>query len=97
MRRQRTSTKSKTYLAYLLALAFIPMINLRFSFELIQKYYAVVGAGFIPFLAFILLYLNAPATRIGDRFKNRWATNVILVCCLIFFLLAGALHIRSKL
>jgi len=95
VRRKRTATGSKTYLAYLFALAFIPMINLPFSFKMIQKYYAVVGAGFIPFLAFVLLYLNAPATRIGGQFKNRWFTNVILVGSLIFFLLAGALQIHG--
>jgi len=95
-RRQRVAATSKTYRFYLLALAFVPMVNLPFSFKLIQKYYAVVGACFMPFLAFVLLYLNGRSAWVGERFKNRLVTNVVLVCTLVFFAVAGYLHARGR-
>ena len=94
-RRERTSSASMTYRTYLCLLALVPMLNLLFSFKAIQKYYAVVGAAFIPFLAFILLYLNGRQTWVGDTLKNRPLTNAVLVVALLFFIAAGYFQIMG--
>ncbi|NIA14255.1 MAG: iron transporter [Nitrospiraceae bacterium] len=90
-RRQRVSERSKTYRVYLLALALVPMLKLPYPFKSIQQLYAVVGAGFIPFLALLLLYLNTSSKRIGAPHRNRPLTNLVLLAALAFFAYAAYL------
>ncbi len=78
-------TRSLPYRGYLVALAIAPMLGLFWSFQEIQKLYAVVGATFIPFLAIALLILNGRSEWVGDRFKNRPLTVGVLVMILAFF------------
>ena len=82
------STKSSTYRGYLAFIALAPIFMLFIDFQKIQKYYGVLGACFIPFLAFALLLLNNRTKLVGDRSRNRWATNAILGLTLVFFTLA---------
>jgi Mn2+/Fe2+ NRAMP family transporter len=42
------STKSPVYRGYLLAIAIIPLLHVAQPLREVQKYYAVIGAGFIP-------------------------------------------------
>jgi len=79
-------TGSLPYRAYLVALAVLPMLGLFWRFQEIQKLYAIIGATFIPFLALALLILNGRADWVGQRFKNRPATVVVLAATLVFFL-----------
>jgi len=94
--RARVSTDSRPYRFYLYALALVPMIAVPFSFRQIQKYYAIVGALFMPFLAVALLYLNGRAAWIGKRHRNRWPAIVALAATVLFFVYAGWLTIRKK-
>jgi len=95
-REARVAASSPLYRAYMYGLAIVPLIGLRFGFREVQKYYAIIGAAFMPFLAFVLLYLNGRATLVGERFRNRLPTIVVLVGTLVFFGLAGWLQLRRK-
>jgi Mn2+/Fe2+ NRAMP family transporter len=95
-RAARVSTRSKTYMTYLVLLAAVPCLSLFADFKAVQKIYAVVGACFMPFLAVVLLYLNGSAKRVGLEFKNGWATNVILAAALLFFCAYGLLEVIQR-
>ncbi len=87
-RAKRVATHSATYRGYLLAIAVVPVLLLRFEFQSVQKLYAVFGACFIPFLAVSLIRLNGPERWVGRRFKNRPVTNLVLGATVAVFLLA---------
>ena len=70
---------------------------LRVGFASMQKCYAIVGALFMPILAFVLLILNGRAKWVGERHRNRPLTSVLLIIVLLFFLMAGWLAIRRTL
>ena len=82
-------TRSNAYRGYLLALAIVPMAGLFWRFQEIQKLYAVIGATIVPFLALVLLILNGRADWVGERFRNRPSTVVVLLATLAFFLWLG--------
>ena len=73
------------YRGYLAAIALIPMAGLFFSFREIQKFYAIIGAWFIPMLVLVLLVLNGRGDWVGERFINRPLTVAALVAVLLFF------------
>lgn len=78
-------THSIPYKVYLIALTFIPMAGLLFSFKEIQKLYALIGSLFIPFVALALLILNNSERWMGD-YKNRVFSNLALTGTLFFFI-----------
>jgi hypothetical protein len=78
-------TRSLPYRAYLFALALVPMLGLFWSFQEIQKLYAIIGASFIPLLALALLLLNGREKWVGAPYKNRPSTVLALVAILAFF------------
>ncbi len=88
-RAARLATTSRCYRWYLYGLALVPMLALQFSFREVQKYYAVLGAAFMPCLAFALLYLNGRSTLVGKPYRNRPLTVAVLSATLVFFALAG--------
>jgi len=73
------------------------MISLAYSFREVERFYAIIGACFMPFLAAALLYLNGRPRWVGERYQNRVVSNLILLATLLFFLFVGYLKIRSKL
>jgi hypothetical protein len=81
-------TRSIPYRAYQLAIATVPILGLFFRFKEVQKFYAVVGALFIPMLALILLILNGRRAWVG-ALKNRGLTVAVLLITLIFFAWIG--------
>jgi Mn2+/Fe2+ NRAMP family transporter len=91
----QVSTTSRPYRGYLLAIAVIPLVHVAQPLREVQKYYAVIGAGFIPLLALVLLILNGRTAWVG-RFRNRPLTVAILVATLGFSLLAAWFQIRSR-
>jgi Mn2+/Fe2+ NRAMP family transporter len=93
-RAARVSEHSATYRAYLYVLAVVPMIGLFYGFSVMQKLYAIVGACFMPFLAFALLYLNGRAKWVGPAFRNHPVTSLLLAGILVFFLYAGWQEIK---
>jgi Mn2+/Fe2+ NRAMP family transporter len=95
--RQAIDTKALPYQAYLFGIALIPILGLvLLDFKTITKTYAVVGALFIPMLAGVLLVLNGRAEWVGEKYKNRFWTSLILAAALLFFLFAGFLSVRGK-
>ena len=89
--------EKRTYQYYLYALAIVPMLGLWVGFAKMQKFYAVLGALFMPMLAFTLLFLNGKARWVGERYRNSSAVTVVLVVILLFFVLMGGLTIRKVL
>jgi len=77
-------TGSLPYRIYLILIAIVPMAGLLVGFREMQKLYAITGACFIPLLALALLILNGRRDWVGDRFRNRWPTVVVLVTALAF-------------
>lgn len=94
--KKRVAPTSPHYRWYMYGLAIIPIVSLKLGFREIQKYYAVIGAGFMPFMACALLYLNGRTGLVGEKWKNRALTVVVLVATLLFFTIAGWLQIRKK-
>ncbi len=90
-------TQTTAYRWYLYGIATVPMIGLWIGFANMQKFYAVVGALFIPMLALVLLLLNGRAKWVGEANRNRPLTSAILMVIVLFFLMAGWLTIRNAL
>ncbi len=78
---------SKPYKIYLLGLTFAPIPMLWFPFDLVQTNYALLGAVFIPLLAFTLLTLNNSKKWVGEKFRNGLIANSLLFCTLMLFML----------
>jgi Mn2+/Fe2+ NRAMP family transporter len=81
----RVDTTSRPYRSYLFAIGIIPMLGLVVSFQEIQKLYAVIGAAFIPLITLGLLIMNSRADWVGEAFKNRRKTDMVLLIVLGFF------------
>jgi len=82
-------TASPSYRYYMFALATIPALGLWQKFDVLQQWYGIVGAAFVPFLALTLLLLNGRAAWVGERYRNRWWTSVVLIVMILFFAVAG--------
>ncbi|HEY0973858.1 MAG TPA: Nramp family divalent metal transporter [Solimonas sp.] len=76
---------SRPYRGYLLALSLLPMLGLAFSFQSVQKLYAMIGALFIPVLALALLWMNGRRAWVGTQ-RNGPASVLALAGALLFFL-----------
>jgi Mn2+/Fe2+ NRAMP family transporter len=87
-RGRKVSTRSWTYRGYLLALAIVPIVQVQHPFRDVQKWYAVMGAAFIPMLAIVLLVLNR--RRWTGELRNRPVTVGVLVVTVALFALACA-------
>ena len=96
-REHSINTQSISYRWYLYALATIPMIGLWIGFATMQKFYAVIGALFIPMLALVLLLLNGRVKWVGIRYRNHPLTSAVLIVILLFFLTVGWLTIPNVL
>jgi len=94
--RETVSDKSPVYRIFLYALAIVPIFALQYGFRDIQKLYAVIGALFMPFTAFVLLYLNGSKKRIDETYRNRLSTTILLVATMLFFILAGWIKLTGK-
>jgi len=81
----RVDTRSPAYRGYLAFIAILPMAGLFRGFGEVQKFYAVVGAWFFPFLALTLLLLNGRSAWVGPANRNRPVTVAVLLGVLLFF------------
>ncbi|HJO05055.1 MAG TPA: Nramp family divalent metal transporter [Acidobacteriota bacterium] len=77
-------TRSAPYRGYLVGIAIVPTLGLLMSFREVQKFYAVIGAMFIPMLALVLLILNGRREWVGDL-VNRRPTVATLIAAIAFF------------
>lgn len=73
------------YYGFLIAIAVLPALGLPYSFETVQKIYAIVGALFLPVLAAVLLWLTGVGSGLAQDRRNPWWINILLVVVLVFF------------
>jgi hypothetical protein len=85
------------YRAYLAATAVVPLILLWQPVKTIQLAYAVLGALFMPLLAFTLLVMNNHRDWIAPRFRSGWLINLALIVTLVLFVGLAALEFLGKL
>jgi Mn2+/Fe2+ NRAMP family transporter len=78
-------TRSPTYRAFLVILAVLPMVGLFASFRDVQQLYTFIGAYIFPTLALLLVVFNSRTAWVGQRFKNRPWTVLVLAGVLVFF------------
>jgi Mn2+/Fe2+ NRAMP family transporter len=83
------------YRLYLLAIAFVPMPLLWLKVDQVQLAYAIMGALFMPLLALTLLIMNNRQDWVGNRFRNGWLINVLLVVTLVLIAAFGILQLRG--
>ncbi|MCA9071265.1 MAG: Nramp family divalent metal transporter, partial [Planctomycetaceae bacterium] len=87
VKHEPVTVNSPGYKPYLFAMATIPIVGLLVTeFRALQKFNAMFGALVMPMLAATLLMLNNRKQWVGERFRNKWYTNVVLVLTLVFFL-----------
>ncbi len=95
-RTSRPLTQTRSYKAYLVAIATLPMLGMAFSFEQVQLLYTVCGAMFVPMLAAALLYLNSRRSHMGTN-RTGWLGTVAILCTLAFFAWVGFNAVASTL
>ena len=81
----RVDTGARPYRIFLILLALVPMSGLFVGFQQVQKIYTISGAMFFPFLALALLILNGRSAWVGQGFKSRPITAIVLLGVLAFF------------
>ncbi len=94
--RQTVNAQLPAYRWTLVLLVTIPMVGLWYDFKEMQKLYAVIGAAFMPMLAAALLYLNGSARLVGAAHRNKLSTTIVLWLTLLFFLVAGGMHVYKQ-
>lgn len=90
-----TLDRCPAYRSYLIALATLPMLGLLYSFQQMQKLYAMVGAAFVPVLALALLLMNGRRTWVGAQ-RNGALALALLVGALTFFALLAVMGIVAS-
>jgi Mn2+/Fe2+ NRAMP family transporter len=88
-------TDSRPYVFYQLVLATLPAVGLMFRFDQVQKFYAIVGACFIPLLAIVLLALNR-RPELGSH-RNSWLSNLVLGGAIVLFAIVAVFEIKAQL
>ena len=81
----------------LIALAIVPLANLWLTVERVQLAYAVMGATFMPLLAVTLLILNNQTRWVGERFRNGWPINAVLLLTVLLFAYVGYLQLTGQM
>lgn len=92
---QKIDTRGWIYRGYLLALSVVPLLGLRYDFQLVQKANSVFGALVMPMLALALLFLNGRSAWVGANHRNRWPASLALVLILAFFAWVGVPKIMT--
>ena len=77
-------TRSGAYRGFLIGLSVIPIPLLFLSFANAQKYYAVLGACFIPLLAGLLLVMNGRRSWVGCHRNGVWSIIGLLSALVLF-------------
>lgn len=77
--------RTRAYRIYLVFISVAPLPLLWLPLERAQLIYAVLGSLFMPLLALTLLLMNNRVRWVGERFRNGWFTNLVLIVTLAFF------------
>jgi Mn2+/Fe2+ NRAMP family transporter len=94
---QPKGTNSEVYNWSMILIATIPIVGLFTKFDRIQLAYALVGAAFMPLLAFVLIFLNGSAKRVGQDGVNTKRTTVALAIIIAMFISAGVFDVRKRM
>jgi Mn2+/Fe2+ NRAMP family transporter len=89
--------KSRAYRVYLVCLATIPLILVRWPVEQLQLAFGLTGAMLLPLLAFTLLIMNNRQDWVGKQFRTGLALNAVLFAALVFFAFVGGREILQLL
>lgn len=89
-------SRTPAYRGYLVAIAVVPLAFLGRSVHSVQMAHAVLGAMFMPLLALTLILMNNRREWVGPRFRNGWASNILLVATLIVFIVLGGLQLAGR-
>jgi len=81
--------RSTPYRVYLICLATIPLILLRWPVQELQLAFGITGAMLLPMLALTLLIMNNRRAWVGDEFRATLPLNATLAAALAFFAYVG--------
>lgn len=84
---------SPVYRGYLVSMATVPLILVRWPVEQLQLAFGLTGALLLPLLAATLLIMNNREDWVGKRFRTGAVLNVILAAALVFFMFVGVREI----
>jgi Mn2+/Fe2+ NRAMP family transporter len=87
--------RSTPYRAYLVCLATVPLVLLRWPVHKLQLAFGLTGAMLLPFLAATLLVMNNRERWVGRGFVPSLALNAVLVATLVFFAAMGFQEIQG--
>ena len=89
--------RSRPYRTYLVCLATIPLVLVRWPVEQLQLAFGLTGAMLLPLLAFTLLVMNNRSAWVGKPFQTTPALNTVLAAALVFFAAVGGREILQSL
>jgi Mn2+/Fe2+ NRAMP family transporter len=92
----RVRTDSWPYRLFLLGLAILPLLQVGHPFREVQKYYAVLGAAFVPLLAIVILILGGRTAWIGREFRNHPLMILLLGAVIVLSVAAGYYELRNS-
>lgn len=89
--------RSRPYRAYVIGMATVPLLLVRWPVEQLQLAFGLTGAMLLPLLALTLLLMNNREEWVGREFRAGVVLNVVLVSALVFFMAAGGREIWKLL
>ncbi|MEX2264874.1 MAG: Nramp family divalent metal transporter [Bryobacteraceae bacterium] len=87
--------RSVAYRAYLVFLATVPLVLLRWPVQQLQLAFGITGAMLLPLLALTLLIMNNRREWVGKEFRSAVGVNVVLAVALAFFAYVGVREIQK--
>ena len=89
--------RSGAYRVYLLCLATIPLVLLRWPVKELQLAFGLTGAMLLPLLALTLIVMNNREKWVGREFRPGVALNLVLAAALALFAFVGGREILRML
>lgn len=77
-------TRTRAYRGFLVYLGLAPLLLMQYKPAELVKFYAVVGAAFMPFLALLILFMNNKIAWVA-ALRNDWKRNLVLGLALALF------------
>jgi len=100
-RKSEVDTQSAPYVWYMYGMAIVSSLGFwvkesaGVGFAQVQKWYAIVGAAFMPFLAIALLIMNR--RWIGEKYRSSIVMQLALLATIAFFVFAGYVEVCKRL
>jgi Mn2+/Fe2+ NRAMP family transporter len=97
LRQRRTAESASAYRGYLVFLAIVPLLFLRWPVQALQLAFGITGAMLLPLLALTLLMMNNRRDWVTDGYRSGTLINAVLGIALAFFAYVGAREIQQAL